>query len=914
MHHGNPMRKPIHRNSGPPCCMAICCFARLAMLCTVLFVSSVGMARETGDVFQVETVIDDAEFSRLVEELGYPEWKVREQAALALGRSGDLRSVEPLIRSLNDSDGRVGDASAKALACLGVVALDPLLQSLKDPSSDVRNRVAEALRQIGVSAVDSLLKALNDLDPNVRGAVVKVLGQLKDSRAVEPLIWALRDKESAVRANAAEALGLIGDGRSVIPLILALSSPEPAVRGRVAGALGLLGDGRAVEPLIRVLEDPDPDVRRAATEALGRTGDSRALNPLLQLFGQNSGEHDSIGRMTAAKALGQLGDVGAAGTLVEALTDNDSAVRREASLALGWLGDERALELLLLGLNDRDELVRKNASEVLSHLGTIAVDPLILKLNEFHPEARVSAIETLASLKDLRAVAPLIALVNDPDLRIVRAAAGALGRLGDSRAVQPLVQLLKDSNRERVIAAAGALGPLGDERSVSPLIELLSHDYPAIREQAVEALVEFGEPVVKPLIDALKHPDRHIREASALALGHLSDVRSVDALINALKDRQPTVRDAASIALKRLGDPVVEPLIAALNDTDSRFQEAAIGCLVGLGKNVVEPLIRELQNPNPGVRESASKALARLPQDDRILEGIIRTSLSWYWGPRATGLRMLAAEARPFRRAFIRDCARVSFSPSSLAYVGAILIVAGGMLHWFRRVFSPTGRWVPGWAGWVSLGSLLVSGLLYGRFLLVGPGGWVLTAISLTPMWIVITVSPLQGAILWPWTWKRVRGYVCLEDFSRFVTKTDTWMYRWTGGALAHEANWDDGLGVTCMCRICGRQKRKLTGIKRVVAILDNRGKQVFEQRDGDLRVNWLVYLKPFDLEAVELVNVTDEEVEAFTNQMRFESDECIASRLLTLDCRVDAGCALKDGTMRLLKLTFGKVWESYSR
>ncbi|MEO6203191.1 MAG: HEAT repeat domain-containing protein, partial [Nitrospirales bacterium] len=47
------------------------------------------------------------------------DWGVREDAAAALGRLGDPRSVQPLIRALRDSDRAVREAATSALKALG---------------------------------------------------------------------------------------------------------------------------------------------------------------------------------------------------------------------------------------------------------------------------------------------------------------------------------------------------------------------------------------------------------------------------------------------------------------------------------------------------------------------------------------------------------------------------------------------------------------------------------------------------------------------------------------------------------------------------------------------------------------------------------------------------------------------------
>ena len=67
-------------------------------------------------------------------------------------------------------------------------------------------------------------------------------------------------------------------------------------------------------------------------------------------------------RVSAAGALGQLGDARAVEPLIAALADRDSAVRVSAAGALGQLGNAQAVEPLIAALADRDSDVRVSAA------------------------------------------------------------------------------------------------------------------------------------------------------------------------------------------------------------------------------------------------------------------------------------------------------------------------------------------------------------------------------------------------------------------------------------------------------------------------------------------------------------------------------------------------------------------------
>ena len=119
----------------------------------------------------------------------------------------------------------------------------------------VRRDAAEALGQIGdARAVGPLIAALRDDISSVRQAAAEALGQIGDTSAVEPLIAALRDASLGVRRAAADALGQIGDRRALEPLVAALREASLGL-GPVRGGLipplhGLRLAARSVPPRV----------------------------------------------------------------------------------------------------------------------------------------------------------------------------------------------------------------------------------------------------------------------------------------------------------------------------------------------------------------------------------------------------------------------------------------------------------------------------------------------------------------------------------------------------------------------------------------------------------------------------------------------------------------------------------------
>ena len=149
----------------------------------------------------------------LIKALEYQKlWRVRRDAAVALGQIGDADAVEPLIAGLKDDNPSVRLAAAEALGEIGDAgALGPLIAALKSPAVDVRKAAAESLGQIGdAGSLGPLMAALKDASWSVRRAAADALGQIGDADAVAPLRVAFEDQDSNVRRAAAAALATLG--------------------------------------------------------------------------------------------------------------------------------------------------------------------------------------------------------------------------------------------------------------------------------------------------------------------------------------------------------------------------------------------------------------------------------------------------------------------------------------------------------------------------------------------------------------------------------------------------------------------------------------------------------------------------------------------------------------------------------
>jgi HEAT repeat protein len=102
---------------------------------------------------------DDAspEIDKLIEDLKSDEWDVSRNAVKVL--IGDVRAVEPLIKTVRDGT-LSADEVGEVLGEIGEPAMESLIKALKDKNEDVRTQAQRALGRIGdARAVEPLIKA-----------------------------------------------------------------------------------------------------------------------------------------------------------------------------------------------------------------------------------------------------------------------------------------------------------------------------------------------------------------------------------------------------------------------------------------------------------------------------------------------------------------------------------------------------------------------------------------------------------------------------------------------------------------------------------------------------------------------------------------------------------------------------------
>lgn len=125
---------------------------------------------------------------------------------------------------------------------------------------------------------------------------------------------------------------------------------------------------KLIRQLLGDLRSFDKERRRAAVMKLGMIGGDDALRALIMTV-RNDYE-DLITRGRAALMLGQLKDLRAVDTLIQALEAPGFLTPVHAAEALGKIGDPRAVQpLLSVAMNTGNESLRKAAETALESLG-----------------------------------------------------------------------------------------------------------------------------------------------------------------------------------------------------------------------------------------------------------------------------------------------------------------------------------------------------------------------------------------------------------------------------------------------------------------------------------------------------------------------------------------------------------------
>ena len=303
-----------------------------------------------------------------------------------------------------------------------------------------------------VASLKELAAAIKD--PETREQAIKNLSAQQGDLAIELLAaLAHKNKDPEVRAAALTALGDIGDDGTLQVMTIGARDRDIVVRLAAVEALSKMTNDAAYAVIGEtVANDIDVTVRKRAAEMLGgEWGSSQTLDHLRKRL---TVENDVEVRGLVATALGNLEDEGARDALISALwNEKEASVRLCVLKALDAVKDDARVKGVACAIGDKDEKIRAEAKRIFGELGVEALGPIADALKSGELSGVIRGNQGVHS--DILAV---VAAMKSPD------AADALVRLLDLA--------------------------VGDGRT---------QDRVKIRDEAIKALSELGDPTIEPL-------------------------------------------------------------------------------------------------------------------------------------------------------------------------------------------------------------------------------------------------------------------------------------------------------------------------------------------------------------------------------------------------------------------------------
>lgn len=408
--------------------------------------------------------------------------------ALFILRQLDVRSAAPSIQeTLSDPDPTVQAQAIRTVAQFGGGgAMRLVLAKVESSDPMVRDTAIEALPKFGNEAVPALASLLSYGNPYVRASAVRALGMMETEDAMGHIRKSLADPSPSVRYYACLTIGESGEPSAIDDIASFFDDPDADVREAVSEACARMPD--AARPVLyRYMKEGNTLQKITAATAVRKARYRPAAPILLDMIRDPSREV----KVSAVAALMTLSDPGTVEGLVNGLGDPD--IRWFCVMALRQFG-EKNLKPLLRRTNDPELDYWKQ--HVLEGMGDRVLEGCLETLATTKDVGtRIATICTMRQIKDARAVGPLIRLMSDEKLGYV--AGFVLSRMGDV-AVEPLLLALEDENPVLRSRAATALGEIGLARVMLPLRDLLDDRNEQVRQAAERAIEKITRPEPVP--------------------------------------------------------------------------------------------------------------------------------------------------------------------------------------------------------------------------------------------------------------------------------------------------------------------------------------------------------------------------------------------------------------------------------
>ena len=384
---------------------------------------------------------------KLLPYVSDPDISVRLETVKSLDDIGGPKTVDPLVRLVNDPDPEIDIRATDGLVNVYMpgylkTGISGTLQhvgtSIKAKFSDSNDQIIEpyvevrpevitalgtlvkkgagtaaranAARAIGIlrgrAAIPDLIEALHSKDDSVMFESLSAIEKIRDPEAAPRISFLIRDLEEKIQIAALTTTGILLNREAAPDVRDALQhARNPKVRKAALGALAMLGTPSDHAIFLSYLTDKDDSLRSAAAEGLGRIKNPADRATLETNF---KNEHKMGPRLALAFALASLGNLDTGDFSPLRYLINTLNVRSYQGVALAYdveLARDLKVRLAIYPMLPRatkDEKIqlctvfaRSGDKDSLPYLETLSVDP-----------DKEVATEAIRSLRTLRARLP----------------------------------------------------------------------------------------------------------------------------------------------------------------------------------------------------------------------------------------------------------------------------------------------------------------------------------------------------------------------------------------------------------------------------------------------------------------------------------------------------------------------------
>ncbi|MCS7234554.1 MAG: HEAT repeat domain-containing protein [Armatimonadota bacterium] len=234
-------------------------------------------------VTQVQQAVDPGAVEGLIRVLGRRERTLQNAASQALVRIG-APAVRPLLETFKDRNlrRRVHNQVLRIIEDIKGRAVEPLLASLGDENQYVRAYAVALLGKLGDDRAVEPLVRLFLTDPRLQETVVNTLPRLEERGVLEAPSG---DRDVQLPREVAAAFRkLASTPEALEALRRAAAAGNPKVRKFALRALFEVEGPRAKDTLLALLRDEDAEIQRLAIRLLGKLHDKTVVEPLLSLL------------------------------------------------------------------------------------------------------------------------------------------------------------------------------------------------------------------------------------------------------------------------------------------------------------------------------------------------------------------------------------------------------------------------------------------------------------------------------------------------------------------------------------------------------------------------------------------------------------------------------------------------------